>query len=312
MKKDYITPHQLIALASVASSGSLTAAGGVLGRTQPAVSSHLKQLSQNIGAPLLVRHRHGVHLAPAAAVLLPYAQACVRALEGAQQAMERLRGLEIGTLRVLASTSVAVYMLPPVLAAFHTNYPGIALQMTRCNAEDAIRSLETGDGDIAVVRGGAPMRATLPSNFVIDTLLRDETILAVPPGHSLAKGKDVRLRDLDGLDIIERESGSATRALVERIAAQAKIKLNVKFQTVGVEALKEAILQGFGAGFLSRLAVQREVDRGTLVAISVNARQFSQTITLAYPVAGQCPPTVQPLVKLIKALGNQTESQRIS
>jgi DNA-binding transcriptional LysR family regulator len=312
MKRDHVTPHQLIALASVASSGSLTAAGGVLGRTQPAVSAHLKQLSQNLGAPLLVRHRHGVRLAPAAAVLLPYAQACVRALDGAQQAMERLRGLEVGTLRVLASTSVAVYMLPPVLAAFHTNYPGIALQMTRCNAEDAIKSLENGDGDIAVVRGGTPMRATLPSNFVIDTLLRDETILAVPAGHPLAQRKDVRVKDLDGLDIIERESGSATRALVERIAAQAKIKLNVKFQTVGVEALKEAILQGFGAGFLSRLAVQREVDGGSLVAISVNARQFSQTITLAYPVAGQCPPTVQPLVKLMQELGNLTASLRAS
>lgn len=303
MKNDQITANQLIALASVASSGSLSAAGGLLGRTQPAVSAHLKQLSQIIGSTLLLRHRHGVRLAPAALVLLPYAQACVRALDGAQEAIQRLRGLEVGTLRVLASTSVAVYMLPPVLAAFHAKYPGIALQMTRCNAEDAIKSLENGDGDIAVVRGGTPMRATLASNFVIDTLLRDETILAVPTGHPLAKRKEVRVKDLNGLDIIERESGSATRALVERIVAQAKIKLNVKFQTVGVEALKEAILQGFGAGFLSRLAVQREVDAGTLVAISVNARQFSQTITLAYPVAGQCPPTVQPLVRLMQELG---------
>lgn len=297
-----ITPLQLIALASVASSGSLTAAGGALGRTQPAVSAHLKQLSRNIGAPLLVRHRHGVRLAPAAAVLLPYAQACARALDGAQQAMERLRGLEIGTLRVLASTSVAVYMLPPVLAAFHASYPGIALQITRCNADDAFRSLENGDGDIAVVRGESPMRGALAANFVIDALMRDETILAVPAGHPLAHLKNVRVKDLDGIDIIEREPGSATRSLVERIAAKANIRLNVKFQTVGVEALKEAVLQGFGAGFLSRLAVQREVDSGTLAAISVNARQFSQTITLIYPVAGQCPPTVQPLVRLMREL----------
>jgi DNA-binding transcriptional LysR family regulator len=310
MKSDRVTAHQLIALASVAASGSLTAAGGVLGRTQPALSSHVKQLSRTLGAPLLSRHRHGVHLTPAALMLLPYAQACVRALDGAQQAMTRLRGLEVGTLRVLASTSVAVYVLPPVLAMFHANYPGIALQIRRCNAEDAIKSLEHGEGDIAVVRGGMPIRGTLASNFEIDTLLRDETILAVPAAHALARRKHVRINELDGLDIIQREAGSATRALVERIATRAKIRFNVKFQTVGVEALKEAILQGFGAGFLSRLAVQREVDAGTLVAISVNARQFAQAITLAYPVAGQCPPSVQPLVKLIHDLASPTASLR--
>src|SRR4051812_37474154 len=147
MKKQVrVTPNQLIALASVASSGSLTAASGELGRTQPAVSAQLKQLSQTVGMPLLVRHRHGVRLAPAAEILLPYAQACVRAIDGAQQTAERLLGLDVGKLRVLASTSVAVYMLPPVLAAFHASYPGIELQMSQLNAQDAIGALENNTG----------------------------------------------------------------------------------------------------------------------------------------------------------------------
>lgn len=154
------------------------------------------------------------------------------------------------------------------------------------------------------------MRATLPSNFVIDTLLRDETIFAVPVGHRLAQRKEFRIKDLDGLDIVEREAGSAMRALVEQIAARGKIGSNVKFQPVGAEALKEAILQGLGAGFLSRLAVQREVDSGTLVAIAVETRQFSRDITLAYPVAGQYAPTVQPLVKLMLELRRPLGSRR--
>lgn len=300
MKKKLVTPNQLIALASVASSGSLTAAGGALGRTQPAVSAQLKQLSIAIGAPLLVRHRHGVRLAPAAEILLPYAQACVRALDGAQQTAERLLGLEVGKLRVLASTSVAVYMLPPVLAAFHASYPGIELQMSQLNAQDAIGSLENGTGDIAVVRGSASFNAAIAANFVIHTLLRDDTVLVVPPGHPFARRKQLRVKDLDGLDIVEREPGSATRALVERVASRARISMNVKFQTVGVEALKEAVLQGFGAGFLSRLAVHREVQTGALAAISVDARELTQHITIAYPTVGQCPPTVQRFVELLQ------------
>ncbi|MPZ47505.1 MAG: LysR family transcriptional regulator [Betaproteobacteria bacterium] len=222
-----VTPHHLIALASVASTGSLTAASAALGKTQPAVSAQLRQLSEAVGTPLMLRHRYGVRLSPAAETLLPYAQACVRALEGAEQAISRLRGLEEGKLRVLASTSVAVYMLPPVLAAFHARFPGIELQMTRHNANDAMSALERGEGDIAVVRGPASPVGALSSNFVIRILVKDETMLVVPPRHRLARRRKVRPEQLDGIEIVSREPGSATHALVERMAVRTKINFRL-------------------------------------------------------------------------------------
>lgn len=296
-----VTPHHLIALASVASTGSLTAASNALGKTQPAVSAQLKQLSDAVGTSLVMRHRYGVTLTPTGETLLPYAQACVRALQGAEQALRRLRGLEEGTLRVLASTSVAVYMLPPVLAAFHARFPGIELQMTRHNAEEAMSALQRGEGDIAVVRGPASTIAALGSNFVMRTLVADETMLVVARRHPLARRKRVRVEQLDGIEIVSREAGSATRTLIERMAARANIGFKVKFQTVGVEALKEAVLQGFGAGFLSRLAVQREVEAGMLAALHIDAPELVQQITIAYPAVGQSPPAVQKLVEILQS-----------
>ncbi|MDB5927965.1 MAG: transcriptional regulator, LysR family [Betaproteobacteria bacterium] len=307
-----VTPHHLIALASVASSGSLTAASTALGKTQPAVSAQLKQLSDAVGTPLVTRHRYGVTLTPAAETLLPYAQACVRALEGAELALRRLRGLEEGTLRVLASTSVAVYLLPPVLAAFHARFPAIELRMTRHNAEEAMSALKRGEGDIALVRGPASELTALGSNFVIRTLVRDETMLVVSRRHSLARRRKVRVEQLDGIEIVSREPGSATRALVERMAMRANINFKVKFQTVGVEALKEAILQGFGAGFLSRLAVQREVEAGTLSAVHIDAPELMQHITIAYPALGQSPPAVQKLVEILRSPETYDPKSRLS
>jgi DNA-binding transcriptional LysR family regulator len=297
-----ITPGHLIALASVASSGSLTGASCSLGKTQPAVSAQLKQLSEVVGEPVLIRHRYGVRLARAGETLLPYAQACARALDGAQQAAQRLRGLEQGTLRVLASTSIAVYLLPPVLAEFHTRYPGIELRMDRHNANDAMHALEQGGGDIAIVRGPANPSSTLARNFVIDTLMGDETVLVVPRGHPLARRRQLRPDELGGIEIVGREAGAASRALIERMAARAKVRFEVKFQTVGVEALKEAVLQGFGAGFLSRLAVQREVEAGLLRAIRIAAPELIQTVTIAYPMTGQCSPIVHKFVEIVQRL----------
>lgn len=296
-----ITANHLIALAWVARSGSLTAAGDALQKTQPAVSAQLKQFADAVGAPLVTRHRYGVTLTAAGESLLPYAQACVRAMEGAEQATQRLRGVEEGRLSVLASTSVAVYMLPTALAEFHSRFPGIELRIARHNAEDAMKQLQGGAGDVAIVRGSASIASAFAANFVTRVLMADETLLVVTPSHPLARRKQLQPRDLDGIEIVDRESSSATRALIERIAGRAGIKFRVKFQTVGVEALKEAVLQGFGAGFMSRLAVQREVEAGMLAAIPIHAPELTQHITIAYPALGQCSPAVPKFVEILEA-----------
>lgn len=307
-----LTHNHLTALAWVARTGSLTAAAKALGRTQPALSAQLKMLTDAVGAPVITRHRHGVTLTTAGRELLAYAESCLRALEGAKQAVTRMRGLETGKLAVLASTSVAVYMLPSLLAHFHARYPGVEIRIERHNAEDAMRAIESGLGDVAVVRGSlATMTEGFASNFVIETLLEDETVLAVTPSHPLARRREISPVELDGLGIVSREPSSATQALVQRAAAAAGVRFHVVFQTVGVEALKEAVLQGYGAGFLSRLAVRREVDTGALKAIRIRAPELKQHITLVYPALGQCSPAVPVFVDLIREL-NQTGPRRKS
>jgi LysR family transcriptional regulator, low CO2-responsive transcriptional regulator len=296
-----LTHKQLSALAWVARTGSLTAAGDALGRTQPALSAQLKLLSDAVGAPVMARHRHGVTLTAAGQELLVYAETCIRALEGAQQHVIRMRGLETGKIHVLASTSVAVYMLPASLARFHGRFPGVEIFVTRRNAEEAMRALEGGLGDVAVVRGrSAVLTADFAPNFVVETLLEDETVLAVTPDHRLARRKEVAPSELDGLRIVRREPTSATQALVQRAADASGIRFRMVFQTVGVEALKEAVMQGFGAGFISSLAIRRELEAGTLHAIRVHAPEMKQYITIAYPAPGQCAPAVPMFVDAIR------------
>jgi DNA-binding transcriptional LysR family regulator len=294
------TPNHLIALAAVGRTGSLTAASAALGKTQPAVSAHLKQLADAVGMPLVTRHRYGVTLTPAGESLLSYAEACLRAMEGAQQTIARLQGFEEGTLRVLASPSVAVYVLPAALAAFRMRHPQIELAVTRHRADDAIRALESGAGDVALVRGVPSFAAGRAANFTVRALVEDETVLAVKPDHPLARARTLAPRALDRLGIVAREPGSATRALIERRAAEAGIAFDVKFEAAGVEALKEAVLQGFGAGFISRLVIRREIAAGLLVGILVPDFELSRPVTLVYPAQGLSVPAVPRFVETLE------------
>ena len=212
-----------------------------------------------------------------------------------------MRGLETGELTVLAGTAVAAYMLPSSLALFHVRYPAVEIRMTRHNAESAMRALERGEGDVALVRGSAAaFTRSFAPNFVVEALMQDETMLVVPPSHPLARRREIAPKDLDGLGVVEREAASTTQALVRKVADAAGIRFTTTFQTVGVEALKEAVLQGFGAGFLTRLAVRREVEAGTLKAIRIRAPKLKQHIIIVYPKPGQCSPAVPRFVEVIR------------
>jgi DNA-binding transcriptional LysR family regulator len=294
-----VTPTHLIALAAVERTGSLTGASAALGKTQPAISAQIRELADAIGAPLFTRHRYGVKLTHEAKQLLPYAEACARSVEGVEQEIVRLRGLEAGRLHVLASTSVAVYLLPSVLAAFHAMFPGIEIKISRHQAESAIVALERSEGDVAVVRAEPTLFSRVTDSFLTKKLMADETVLVVPRGHSLEKRSSVSINELDGLKIVVREMTSATQLQVERLARLANISFKISFQTIGVEGLKEAVLQGFGAGFLSRLSVERELANGTLKAISIRDHRTRDFITVIHSPPGQCAPSVVKFVKLL-------------
>ena len=294
-----IQPDHLLALIHVARTGSLTQTAHQLGRTQPAISAQMKRLAEVVGEPLITRQRYGVTLTSAGKALLPSAQALARSLDIALEVSDRLRGVKQGSLRVLTSTTVAVYILPPLLARFHERYPGIDLQLQHCTPEEATHQLIRNDADLAVVR--API-GVVPADFVSSLLMTDETILAVLPDHALVSRRNLRVEDLDGLEVVVRGYPSPTRKLVDHLAQQAGVAFRVRFEVGTIEALKEAIRQGFGGGFLSRLAVAREVRAGRLAALRLHHSALVRQIFLIHPAATQSSPRVRAFLEVMGEL----------
>ncbi|MEX2536326.1 MAG: LysR substrate-binding domain-containing protein [Trueperaceae bacterium] len=278
-----IEAEQLTTFAVVAKHGSISAAALERHRSQPAVSAQLKRLTEAVGEPLYRRSRYGVELTEAGLMLLPYAQALVRALEGARSWNRGLRAGQRGSIRVAASMTVAVYLLPRILADFHRGHPQLELQLLTRNSLDSLALLQRADADLALVEGPVP---AVPLDFESRTLFHDEIVLAVLPSHPLADRETVGAADLPGLTIVQREAGSGTREVVEQAIEGMHLAVpgvKVALEATGIDAVKEAVLQGFGAGFISRLAVQREVAAGELRALSVSAPGFTRSMTLLHP-----------------------------
>ncbi len=263
--------------ARVAEEGSLSRAAEVLRLTQPAVSNQMSRLSSAVGEPLFTRHRHGVSLTAAGVELLPHARAVVRAMEGAAGLVDGLRGLETGTVRIASSTTIASYLLPAVLARYKKEHPGIAADVFVGNTKEAVRRLESGGAEVALVEGPVDR---LPPGIERHLVRRDEIALVTLPQHPLA-GRDRDPHELAGLEVVWREKGSGTREVAE--LALEGVSLENVLELVGSEAVKEAVAEGFGAAFLSRLVVEREVRTGIFAATTINAPGMTRSLTLLRP-----------------------------
>ena len=289
---------QLLTFAVVAQLGSVSAAAAKLHRSQPAVSSQLKGLSEAVGETLYRRHRHGVALTPAGEALLPYAQALSRALAGAQHVADEFKALARGKLSVAASMTNAVYLLPRILARFRDVYPDLELELLTRNTREAVGLLRSGEAEVALVEG--PL-GTLPVGTQQRAVFADELVLIVPPGHALAARQEVSTEDLEGLPMVQREVGSGTREVAQHVLERAGVRPKIVLEATGIEAVKEAVLGGLGAGIISKLAVRREVDAGLLAAFSLGPA-FLRPLTVLHPKLELCSRTTRAFLALLNGV----------
>ena len=275
--------NHLLTFAVVAQAGSLSKAAQQLHRSQPAISAQLKELQEAVGEHLYTRHRHGISLTATGQRLLPYAQSMRQSLEGARLYVKELKEGLTGRLRIAASTTIAMYLLPKHLKTFYELNPGLELHLMTCNTQEALELLKASEAELALIEG--PDDEAALEHSVIST---DEIVLAVAKQHMLSDYKVLKKQDLQGLEVVRREYGSGTRAVVDAALMAEGIATKTILEAKGVDAVKEAILQGFGAGFISKLAVEREAAMGLLTVFSLPFGGFTRPLSLIHPKKELC------------------------
>jgi len=290
-----VEPDHLIVFAVVAQTGNLTEAATKLHKSQPALSAQLKRLQEAVGEPLYTRHRYGVTLTKNGHKLLPHAQSLLRSLEGARTLVKELQEGAEGHLRISASMTIALYLLPKLLTQFHEDYPKLDINLLTQNTKDAVALMRTGEADIAFIEG--PVKTP---DFERSIIGYDEIVLTLPPSHALASQNHVTAKDLNDLATIRRETGSGTRAVVDNALNDMGVHLETSLVATGVDTVKEAVLQGYGAAFLSKLAVQRECDSGLLVALPIEAEGFRRPFSMLHPELERCSQLLRGFINFTK------------
>ncbi len=267
--------RQLAAFCAVIDRASFSQAAEQLGVTQPAVSLAVRSLERRLGATLIDRSARHAEPTDAGRLVYRHAQRILAAEGELVHGLAASEGEPTGHLVLAASAGPGERFMPALLVAFRDRYPAVTVAL-RVDAGDAVvdrvldRHVEMG-----IVGVERPHRS-----LVYEPFLRDELVLCLPPGHQQA-GRTLSADALRALPLVVQQEGSGVRTVVERELRNIGVRsrdLNVIAELGLSESCKAAVLDGVGAAFISRGAVERELADGSIAAATVEGFRTERTI----------------------------------
>ncbi|OKP05611.1 DNA-binding transcriptional regulator YeiE [Xenorhabdus eapokensis] len=267
-----ITLRQLEIFAEVLKSGSTTQASQQLALSQSAVSASLTDLEGQLGVQLfdrvgkrLVTNEHGRLLYPKALALLEQTGE-----------VEQLFKLELGALRLAASSTIGNYMLPEMLARYRQDYPETPLELNISNTGDVIRAVVEFRVDLGLIEG-----LCHDPELITQSWMKDELIVFSSPESPLLQ-RELSVEDLIKAPWILREKGSGTREILDHLLFSQMPRFNIAMELGNSEAIKHAVQYGMGISCLSRRVVQEQLKNGTLSELIISGLSLNRTLYLIY------------------------------
>ena len=254
------------ALCAVVEQGSLTRAAETLSCTQSNLSHSLDSLEKELGFPILKRGRGGVKLTADGEKLMPSVRALLASAEQLKQTAASIRGLDTGTVRIGAFTSVAVHWLPGVLKEFQADYPKVEFRLFNGDYHDVEQWLSDGSVDIGFVN----VPCALDCECI--TLMEDRLLAILPLGSRFASYPKFPLVECETepfISLLQSSDHDARRAL-----ESAGVQPNVRFYTKDDYAILAMVEQGLGMSIMPELLLKGRRDELLVLPLVPEAKRI--------------------------------------
>lgn len=256
--------HQLQIFRTVARRMSFSRAAEDMILSQPAVSTHIKNLEKTVGLPLFEKVGRRIRLTEAGEQLLSHAHHLFTILQETSESMAQLRGGDQGHLRIAADTTAGAYVVPQYLGLFRNVFPRVDINLDVTNRQTALERLLLREVDLAVI-GQFPTEKEL----VATPFLVNELVVIAWPAHPLVKDCQIPLSALSHEIFLMREEGSGTRATAEKFFADSGFPIRVGMELASNSAIKQAVANGLGIAVVPKRSIALELQTQQLAILDV-------------------------------------------
>lgn len=286
----------LKAFYQVAISGNFSKAADELFVSQPALSRQVATLEKELDLQLFTRQGRHVVITDAGRRLFIYAEKIISLTKEAKKEMLEFKNLSTGELTLGASTTIANYLLPKVLALYKKKNPGISIHLNVGNSTEIEVMTAQGKVDLGLVAG-----KILNPRLYHEQFAEDELTLVV--ANRLQYLRDAKTdasfsEQLSQETFLCRETGSDTLRLLEELLLQFNINPTHKLVLGDTEAIKRGVINNMGVAFLSNYTFEYELQLGLLVPLK--KMSLMRPLLLTYPKGTRLSPAALSFSALLK------------
>jgi len=267
---------QLETFLEVARNASFSRAAEKRFRTQPAISSQIRSLEEEVGARLFDRSGGKVALTAAGKVFQKYADEALTARKNIVTALAEMERVPRGEIVVGANEGTFLHILPEVFAEFKKLYPSVGVQISRLERAKILESVIDNSVDFGVV--SAPVD---DKRLTVVSIHRDELVIIVPPGHPLSRMKATEISDVVRFPLLLPKVGR-TRDTIENLFHERHLKPRISMELDSSELLKRFVAADVGIGFIARSNVVEDVKAGALVAVPLADVSIRRELALVF------------------------------
>ncbi len=253
---------------TVAKRLNFTKAAQELYITQPAVTKHIQEIECHFKAKLFDRNGTKIKLTPAGETLLQYTEELFAVYRNLEFEMNTFSQSHSGKLRIGASTTVAQYVVSPILAEFHKKFNDITITLTSGNTEQIEQALLDKEIDVGIIEGRSKQNTIKYTEFK-----KDEIVLVSSIKNPLARKQTIKANDLKNIPLLLREPGSGTLEVIAHALKALNIKienLQIEMQLNSTESIKQYLLHSNCMALLSVHSILKELQNKEFCIIDID------------------------------------------
>ena len=295
-----INLNQLRAFYQAAKCQNVSLAAKALFVSQPAVTAQIKLFEENCGLKLFRKKGRNLCLTEEGKTLFKYARKIFEYEKKIEDAVEQMKELKKGSLRLGSARTYARYFMPFLLTGFREAYPQIKIHFDQGSSQEMIHSLIDLKNEVVIIAKADdhPKIAFIPFS-------REELVLILPPNHPLADKDGIGFEQIAEAPIIMKDLGSGTRKLVDELFAKNNCTPNILMETGDAEIIKLLVQHGEGISFLVKEAVAVELQENKLATVRLKKHSIFLDVSIAYLKTQPLSPPAQAFLKSLENLGTK-------
>jgi DNA-binding transcriptional LysR family regulator len=245
-------------------------------RTQPAISSQIRSLEEEVGAKLLDRSGGRVAVTAAGKVFQKYAEETIEQRRVMLIALAEMHRIPRGEIVVSANEGTCLHILPEVFAEFKRQYPSVAVNVKRSEHQKILEALIENSCDFGVV--SMPIK---DKRYTVVPIHKDELVVITPIKHPLSGRSEATLADVAQYPLLLPKLGR-TRDTLEALFHEQRLKPTLSMELDSSELTKRFVVADVGISFIPRSNVAEDIKAKTLSALRVTDIVLQRDLALVF------------------------------